>query len=608
MPTMMNTCVWIADRRILVLLDNASSVEQLRLLLPGTPSCAVLVTSRDSLSGLVAGHGARRLDLELLERDDALRLLRTLIGERVTAEPSAADDLVEHCARLPLALRIAAELAVRRGGTALSELVLELENRNRRLQLLQAGEDARTAVRTVFCWSYRQLPVDAARLFRRLGWYPGPDIDLHAAAALGQVDGAEAADQLDILCQAHLVHAAAGGRFGMHDLLRAYAAELAGQHDKAVDRKRALTSLLDYHAVTATRAMELYAPYERQGPLRVRRPPRSVAPLFPDSVSAQAWLDAERANLISAALYAADHGQSAHTARLSRILYRYLDLGVHYDDEKLLHTAAWRSVDPRSDIAAAGNYGVVLWRSGRYREALVYYEQNLFRARWYLGDRRTEARMLGNLGLVHWRIGNYQLALTQFEQAREVLQELNEPHLVAITLKNTGIVHRTLGSQLAALDHLWQALEVFRQIKARFEEANVLSEIGLACAELGDFRAAFDHQHEAAAIIRELGNPLFEGRVFNDLGITLRLSGSPRVAAEHHRRAIALTRELDDYEHARAHQQLARAYYELADPAAARRHWQRALALHSVLGTPETHDIATRLHALAKEYPPSDRG
>ncbi|WP_376770810.1 BTAD domain-containing putative transcriptional regulator, partial [Lentzea indica] len=182
----------VADRRLLIVLDNASAVEQVRLLLPGAPSCVVVVTSRDSLASLVAVHGARRLDLKPCGGTTAIALLRGLIGARVRAESAAVAELAEQCAFLPLPLRVAAELVVSRPETALAELVRELCDRQRRLRLLDGGGDDRAAVREVLSWSYKHLPPDAARLFRRLGEHPGRDFDAACAVALGDLDpGAE---------------------------------------------------------------------------------------------------------------------------------------------------------------------------------------------------------------------------------------------------------------------------------------------------------------------------------------------------------------------------------------------------------------------------------
>jgi hypothetical protein len=202
-------------------------VEQVRPLLPGTPSCVVLVTSRDSLAGLVARHGARRLDLDLLPEDDAVTLLRYLIGTRVDADPAAASTLAAQCARLPLALRVAAELATARPDLTIAWLTEELSDERRRLKLLDAGGDPRTAVCPVLSWSYRRLSADAARAFRLIGLHPEPSIDAPTLAALTGTSAEHAGGLLRTLAHGHLVCRTGPGRYAMHDLLRAYAAHVA---------------------------------------------------------------------------------------------------------------------------------------------------------------------------------------------------------------------------------------------------------------------------------------------------------------------------------------------------------------------------------------------
>jgi DNA-binding SARP family transcriptional activator len=214
-------------RRALLVLDNAASVEQVRPLLPGTPSCVVIVTSRDSLAGLVARHGARRLDLDLLPEADAVTLLRELIGARVDADRAAASTLAAQCARLPLALRVAAELATARPDLAIARLTEELSDEQRRLRLLDAGGDERTAVCPVLSWSYRRLEADAAQAFRQIGLHAGPAIDAPALAALTGTSAEHAESLLRTLAHGHLVYRAGPGRYAMHDLLRAYAAHVA---------------------------------------------------------------------------------------------------------------------------------------------------------------------------------------------------------------------------------------------------------------------------------------------------------------------------------------------------------------------------------------------
>jgi len=237
----------LAGRRVLVVLDNARSAEQVRPLLPGTPSCFVLVTSRDSLAGLVARHGARRIGLDRLSRVEAAGLMRTLLVARDGDEPWAIDALVQRCAQLPLALRVAAELAAVQTRPTLGDLVRELADGGRCLDLFDAGADPGTSVRAVFSWSYRHLPAAAARAFRLLGLYRGRALDVTAVAALLGVDFPDALRLSDVLTQAHLLERDQRGRFAMHHLLRAYAAGLARQEDGEPERRQALRRLADHH-------------------------------------------------------------------------------------------------------------------------------------------------------------------------------------------------------------------------------------------------------------------------------------------------------------------------------------------------------------------------
>jgi hypothetical protein len=262
----------LAGRRVLVVLDNARSADQVRPLLPGNPACAVVVTSRDALSGLVARDGAARLDLEVLALAEAVALLRTLIGARVDAEPEAAAELASQCCRLPLALRVAAELATSRTGRSLASLTAELADLGARLDLLEADSDPLTQVRTVFSWSCRQLDAETAQAFRLLGLHPGPDLEPYAAAALAGTTVHQAQRILAALTRAHLIQPVSPGRHGMHDLLRGFARELSATWDGGQEQHAALTHLLDHHLHTAAVAMDIMFPAERQRQPRIPQP------------------------------------------------------------------------------------------------------------------------------------------------------------------------------------------------------------------------------------------------------------------------------------------------------------------------------------------------
>jgi DNA-binding SARP family transcriptional activator len=310
----------LAGKQMLVLLDNAGDVEQARPLLPGTPTCAVLVTSRDSLTGLVARDGAQRSDLDLLSDAEAVALLRALIGPRVDAEPAAATELAAQCARLPLALRLAAELAVARASTSLAELAGELAD-GRRLDLLDAGGDERTEVRAVISWSYRNLDVKAARAFRLIGLHPGPDVDPPAAAALIGSTTEQASGLLDELARAHLIQPAEPGRYGMHDLLREYARELVIDMDTAEGRQAALSRLFGYYRSNAAAATDVLYPAGRRWRPGAGRPGPSGTDAFTPA-TARAWLDTELANLVATIAYAAAHDWPGHAIELAATLSR----------------------------------------------------------------------------------------------------------------------------------------------------------------------------------------------------------------------------------------------------------------------------------------------
>jgi DNA-binding SARP family transcriptional activator len=246
----------VSGRRILIVLDGASDAEQVRPLLPADDGSMVLVTSRNSLTGLVAREGAQRLHLDVLSPTDALGLLRTLVGRRADVDPVAAIQLAAECCRLPLALQAAAGLAVARPGTSLADLVTELDDQpQKRLDLLDVALDGQTTMRAMFDGSYRWLDGETARAFRLASLHPGPDWDRYALAALIGGTPEKSGEALDILARMNLIRSARQGRDSMHGLLRAYARELADALDGAESQRQALTRLLDYYLHNATAAI-----------------------------------------------------------------------------------------------------------------------------------------------------------------------------------------------------------------------------------------------------------------------------------------------------------------------------------------------------------------
>ncbi|MGK5683641.1 BTAD domain-containing putative transcriptional regulator [Actinoplanes sp. URMC 104] len=607
----------LTGRRMLVLLDNASSVEQVRPLLPGAGSSLVVVTSRDALPGMVAIHGAERINLDLLPPDDALALLRRLIGERVDREPAVAEDLAAACARLPLALRIAAELAAARTDVSLAELVEELRDHRVRLDLLDAG-DPRAEVRAVFSWSYQNLPADAARVFRLLGLHPGDTVHVEALAALTGLGAGEARRLAGVLVRASLVHVGRGGRYGMHDLLRAYAAELAAGHDPEPDRRAALTRLFDHYLAGAVAAMGTLYPDD--------------ATAGGDPETARGWIEAERPNLAAACTYGAAHGWHRFAIDLARTMFRYLDAGGPVAEAVAVTASAVSAAralgDREAQARALSDLGRLHRRQGNLHEAARIYRQAL--ALYAdLGEHADEAVALRNLGSVHWRLGDYRQAAEHYRQAWSSYRRLGDDAGQADASVRLALVDARLGDQAQATERLRAALELVtrlgdwfseayvlsllarfsaqpadaeraaarlelnldsvRQAGDRTAEAYVLTDLAAMQARGGRLGEAADHLRRALLLLRRIGDRASEAEALNDLGRVLRAAGEAGEARAQHEQALTLAREIGDrYEQARAHDGVA----ATLDDAGGRPHRDLARRLFAELAVPAAPDLA----------------
>jgi len=590
----------LAGRRMLIVLDNAYGVEQARPLLPGTGSCFVVVTSRDSLTGLVARHGARRLDLDLLSPAEGRELLRALVGDRVDADPEAAATMVERCARLPLALRIAAELAVARPAAPLSKLVFELGDERGHLDPFEVDSDERSAVRAVFSWSYRRLPAAAARTFRVLGLGPGPDADLYAAAALAGSDLDTARQALDTLVRAHLVDTGEAGRFRMHDLLRAYAAELAGVEDSEPDRRAALTRLQHHYLATAAAALDVLFPAERHRRPRVPAYTGPAPPVTPED-RARGWLDAERVNLIAAITYAADHGWPTQACYLAATIARYLDFSTRYSDSLIVHGHALRAArehgDHYSETVARLNLGSTYYYLGRYDDALAHY-QDAAEGFHQEGDRIGETRGLTSTGVIYAQLGRYDLALDHYRKALALSRETGDRVQTAVLTGWVGHELGRLGEYDDGIDHLRRALAEFRAIGFPLREAEVLTDLGEVHVWAGRYDEVPDLTGQSLAIERRIGNRYGEVHALNILAEGQRGRGRTVEALAAHREALDLAREIGHREdEARALDGIARVQYGTGDRAAAARHWRQALDLYTALRMAQADEVRARLEA-----------
>jgi hypothetical protein len=314
----------LADRRCLVVLDNAHSADHVRPLLPGSPGCLVLVTSRDALAGLVAREGATVLSLGVLDTEDAEALLTRLIGSaRVAAERDSCRELVRLCAGLPLALRIAAANLVSNPRLAVTRYLAAIGDVEP-LTALAAQGDRDTAVRRTFDYSYRAIPAPAQSLFRSLSLHPGADFTVELAAALMGSTRVDADGLLQTLANAHMVEWLAPGRFTFHDLIRQYAAERCRRDESAQEISLRRDRLYGWHLYTAAAAAELLYPHVTRIPLP---PPPADVPIAPfdDHTAAIGWLEEERANLLAVTTAAASHGPTQLAWMLADVLRGYLN-------------------------------------------------------------------------------------------------------------------------------------------------------------------------------------------------------------------------------------------------------------------------------------------
>jgi DNA-binding SARP family transcriptional activator/tetratricopeptide (TPR) repeat protein len=629
-----------ADRRMLILLDNAHSVEQVRPLLPGGDTTVAVVTSRDSLAGLVAVHGAHRLDLDRLPPDEALALLRRLIGERVDAGPEAAATLAEQCAWLPLALRVAAELAVSRPAAPLAKLVLELEDRQRRLDLLDGGGDPHAAVRVVFSWSLQHLPDEATGMFGLLGLHPGPDFDPYAAAALAGTDLEAAHRILAQLARAHLVHSNGLGRYGMHDLLRAYALQL-GAGDDPGRRQSALDRLFEYYRRTASLATGAAYPYEREQHPPVP-PALTPTPALPDPETALGWLDTELPNLLATAGYATDHGSPAQVLHLSAVLHQHLRTRGRYHEAETLHhqalstaratgeragqLAALNSLgniylrqtrqeqaagcyrqalgiaraiaDPAGELEALGGLGYVHLLTGRYEQAAEHYERVL-RLATATGHRVGELDALSGLGHVHLRHGRHEQAAEHYERALLLARATGHRIGELNALQGVAGVHRLQGRYEQAAEHFGQMLLLARATGHRAGELTALAGLGHLHRQQRRFAQASDHYGQLLRLTEEGGDRNWQFEARQGLGRLAVATGRPKAAITHHEQALLIATELgqpDDQ--ARAHDGLARAHHALDRHEQARDHWQRALDILTSLGIDHSDDEEASVAAI----------
>jgi hypothetical protein len=340
----------LAGRQILILLDNARDEQQVRPLLPGSPGCLVLVTSRSQLAGLAAAENASLLILDVLPPAEARQMLAARLGgQRAATDPGAVAEIADLCARLPLALAVAAARAAARPQLPLAGVAAEFRDAQRRLDALDTGDPA-ASVRGVFSWSYQQLDPAAARMFRLFGLHAGPDITMLAAASLAGVAPAQAGQALGQLARAHLLTEQSPGRYGCHDLLRAYAAEQARRTEDEQGRQAATGRVLDYYLHTACQAALLLKP--QRDAISLGPPLAGVTTgQLTGTREALAWFDAEHQVLPATVGLAARTGHDKYAWQLAWAMMDSLDRRGHWHELAAIQHTALAAASRLGDVA-----------------------------------------------------------------------------------------------------------------------------------------------------------------------------------------------------------------------------------------------------------------
>ncbi|MFF3380849.1 ATP-binding protein [Streptomyces sp. NPDC002680] len=558
-----------AGKRVLVLLDNARDAEQVRPLLPGASGCLALVTSRNQLTGLVASDGAHPLRVDLLTMAEARELLAHRLGPaRLAEDPQAVTEIIDRCARLPLALSIVAARAATDPHFRLTRFAGELRATGAGAGLdAFTDDDPATDVRAVFSWSYHRLSPAAARLFRLLGLHPGPDITAPAAAALTGLRPERVRPHLAELTRAHLIDQHTPGRYTLHDLLRAYATELTHEHDPEPGRHAALHRLLDHYLHTATTASENLSWY--RDPIQPMDPlPNSTPEQLTGPAHALAWFTAELPNLTAAVRRAARAGFETHAWQLAWTMVAFFDLAGHWPEWVATHQQALdatrRSGDTVGEARTRRNLARVRSRQGRHQDALVHLRRSLGLGR-ELGDPVAQAQALRNMSTVLGR-------MTAVPGGRDRHAE--------------------------ALDLARQALGLFRAAGHRIGEGRVLNQIGWHLSFLGEHRRAVDHSVQSLRILQELGDRDGEGATWDTLARAHHHLGAHQEAITCYTHSLRLRRERGDLaEIAETLDHLAESHLSLGTREAAAACWREAVELLEQLGHRDAERVRERLRA-----------
>jgi DNA-binding SARP family transcriptional activator len=558
----------LSGRRMLVLLDNARDMEQVRPLLPGSPGCVVVVTSRNRMPGLIAAHDARTVSLDAFCAEEARQALALRLGpERTAAEPEAVEEIIDRCAGLPLAMAVVAARATLYPNLPLAEIASELRDARRRLDTLSI-DGATADVRAVLSWSYRLLSEPARRLFRLLSVHGGPDFSRNAVASLAGVPRAGARRLITELTGARLLTESRPGRFTAHDLTQVYAAELSATDDTHDERHLALGRLLDYLLHSSHAAQLLLRPsFPVPEPGEVR--PGVTLEELSGYQQAMAWFAAERQVLETAVRYAPSHGFPAHAWRLALTLQQfYRRQGYFFDWTATMRLAL------RTTLDAADHTG-----------------------QWHVRS---------SLADVNHLIGRDAEAIAELDRARQLSTQADGPASQAYQHSLLGAIYAGQGAYDEAVRHYRQAYTVYATAGHRAGQAHALAGIGGCYGRQGRHGEATGLIHDAIVAYRELGDPNGESDCWVRLGDSHHLLGEDEQAMTCYRRAVALLRGLGSRtDEAGAFISLGDSAQAAGEYAQAKDAWETALMILKQLGLPCAISVRRKLRLLGELSEPA---
>jgi DNA-binding SARP family transcriptional activator/predicted negative regulator of RcsB-dependent stress response len=539
----------LAGRRALVLLDNAASEAQVRPLLPGSASCAVLVTTRSSLGGLDA---TRFLELHVLAPDDAMQLLGRLIGPaRAQAEPDAARQIVQLCGGLPLALCIVGAKLRGRDGQRLRSLAERLSREQGRLGELAAGD---RAVRASFAPSFESLQAEDKRAFQLLGLLRSPDFAAWVIAPLLEEACTVAEQRAERLADAHLLEFAREDetgrvRYRFHDLLRLFAQELLGQHEEAAQRAAVVRLLGTYLGLT--RQADAQLDFGGLGGVDDRATWPLDDPDLAETVNRNPleWFAAEHASLVRAVEQAFEAELHELTPTLANTIAAFCEVRGHLDDWLHTHELALRAAradgNRRWEAYTLCGLGVAYRERGELQAAVRYFEECLPIA-WELGDGRLVFFAMLSLGVLHRLQSRWEQAMTTLDQCLDMVEGRDEPYWHAYTLREIGVLHRYRGNWEEAIDRFQQASKLLEHVHSRRWLAATFREIGIVHREQGRLEDALELFWRSMELFREVGDRRREAATLRGIGIVRLRQRRLEDARDHLERSLRIFRERHD--------------------------------------------------------------